>query len=282
VTTWLVTGAGGQLGSHLCALLPAADVVGLTHAQLDIASAEAVDQAVRSVRPDVVVNAAAYTDVDGAEADESGAHAANAIAPGVLAGAVSRSGGRLIHVSTDYVFDGTASRPYGPADETGPRTAYGRTKLAGERAALAALPACHVVRTAWVYGGPGRNFVDTMVGLERTRETVDVVSDQIGSPTWVRDLAKALIVLGSSEPMAGGGVLHYANAGRASWFELAQEVFRCVGADPARVRPVTSAGFVRPAQRPAWSVLSSDAWVAAGLPAPRDWRDALRAYLCQV
>jgi dTDP-4-dehydrorhamnose reductase len=279
VTRWLVTGAGGQLGTHLCALLPAEDVVGLTHAELDITSAEAVDDAVRRVRPDVVVNAAAYTNVDGAESDEATAHAVNATAPGILAEALARHGGRLIHVSTDYVFDGAAARPYRPSDPTGPRTAYGRTKLAGEQAAAAALPGCHVVRTAWVYGGPGRNFVDTMVGLERSRETVDVVSDQVGSPTWVRDLAEGLIALGSADPVPGG-VLHYANSGRASWFDLAREIFRCVGADPERVRAVTSAEFVRPAPRPAWSVLSAQAWSTCGLPPPRPWQDALRAYLC--
>jgi dTDP-4-dehydrorhamnose reductase len=278
MTRWLVTGAGGQLGTHLCALLPPGDVVGLTHRELDITAADAVDEAIGRIRPDVVANAAAYTDVDGAESDEPAARAVNATAPGLLAGALARYGGRLIHVSTDYVFDGAASRPYEPTDATGPRTAYGRTKLAGERAARKALPDCHVVRTAWVYGGPGRNFVDTMVGLERSRETVDVVNDQIGSPTWVRDLAEALIELGSTAGVPGG-VLHYTNGGQASWFDLAREIFRRVGADPDRVRPVSSTEFVRPAPRPAWSVLSSRAWTDRGLRAPRTWQDALQAYL---
>ncbi|MDT4912563.1 MAG: dTDP-4-dehydrorhamnose reductase [Pseudonocardiales bacterium] len=277
MTRWLVTGAGGQLGTHLVALLPDSDVVALTRGELDITSSAAVDEAVRSARPDVVINAAAYTAVDAAETDEDAAYAVNATGPQLLAAAVARHGGRLIHVSTDYVFDGTADHPYEPADPTGPRTAYGRTKLAGEQAARAALPDCCVVRSAWIYGGPGANFVDTMVRLEQSRDTVDVVADQIGSPTWVRDLAEALIALGASPVV--GQVLHYANAGTASWFDLAQEVFRTVGADPARVRPVTSAEFVRPAPRPAWSVLSTAAWTACGLDAPRDWPTALRECL---
>jgi dTDP-4-dehydrorhamnose reductase len=277
MTRWLVTGAAGQLGTHLVRQLPPSDVVALSRDELDITSPRAVTDAVRAARPDVVVNAAAYTAVDAAETDEDRAYAVNATGPRLLAAAVAEHGGRLIHVSTDYVFDGTADRPYEPGDPTGPRTAYGRTKLAGEQSARAALPDCCVVRSAWIYGGPGANFVDTMVGLEQRRETVDVVADQIGSPTWVADLAGALIGLGLSS--LTGRVLHYANAGTASWFELAQEVFRAVGADPDRVRPVTSAEFARPAPRPAWSVLSTAEWTACGLADPRDWRSALRDYL---
>ena len=277
MTRYLVTGAGGQLGSHLAAQLPGNDVVALTRAELDITSATAVDAAVRSARPDVVLNAAAYTAVDAAETDEDAAYAVNAAGPAVLAAALAEHGGRLIHMSTDYVFDGTADRPYEPTDPTGPRTAYGRTKLAGETAALAALPTSCVVRSAWIYGGPGTNFVDTMIKLEQTRDTVDVVADQVGSPTWVGDLATGLVALADS-PVTGR-VLHYANGGTASWFDLAQAVFSGVGADPQRVRPVTSAEFVRPAPRPAWSVLSTAAWRRCGLPHPRDWRAALAACL---
>jgi dTDP-4-dehydrorhamnose reductase len=150
---------------------------------------------------------------------------------------------------------------------------YGRSKLAGEQAVRAALPDSHVVRTAWVYGGPSPNFVDTMIKLEQSRDTLDVVDDQIGSPTWVRDLAAALIALGSSA--TPGGVLHYVNTGQASWCDLAREVFRLVGADPSRVRPVSSAQFPRPAPRPAWSVLGTTSWTNRELPAPRSWQAAL-------
>ena len=193
---WLVTGAGGQLGTHLTDALAAAgdDLVALTRAELDITSAAAVEAAVAQHRPDVVVNAAAHTAVDAAEAEEPAAAAINGDGPRHLAAALRQHGGRLIHVSTDYVFDGTADRPYEPDDPTGPRTAYGRTKLAGELAARSALPdRCTIVRTAWVYGGPGPNFVDTMLRLERERDHVDVVADQTGSPTYVADLAAALV-----------------------------------------------------------------------------------------
>lgn len=267
---WLVTGAGGQLGSHLCALL-GPDAVGVTRADLDITVPDEVERVVRAVRPQVVVNAAAYTAVDAAESDEARALAVNATAVGHLCAAAAQIGARVVHMSTDYVFDGTATRPYEPDDATGPRTAYGRTKLAGER--IACEGGAFVVRTAWVYGGPSANFVDTMLRLARERPTVDVVNDQIGSPTYVADLAAALLELGGSslDPC----VLHYANAGRASWFDLARQVFVLAGHDPARVRAVSSAEFVRPAPRPAWSVLSTASWTGAGLTAPRDWQAAL-------
>jgi dTDP-4-dehydrorhamnose reductase len=273
----MVTGVGGQLGTHLVDLLAGQDLLGLSVDDLDITVAEDVDAAVREFRPDVLLNAAAYTAVDAAETAETEAFAVNESAPRLLAEALARHGGRMVHVSTDYVFDGHADRPYEPEDPPAPTTVYGRSKLAGERAVHEALPSAHIVRTAWVYGGPSPNFVDTMIGLEQSRETVDVVNDQIGSPTWVRDLAAALILLGSST--ASPGVLHYVNAGQASWFDLAQEVFRLVGADPSRVRPVGTDAFPRPAPRPPWSVLSTASWTKHAFPAPRHWRDALREYL---
>ena len=277
---WLVTGAGGQLGVHLVSQLRAAgaEVVGLTRVELDITSAQAVADAIAEHRPDVVVNAAAYTAVDAAEDDEDAATRINAVGPSVLAQTLAAEGGRLVHVSTDYVFDGTAHEPYEIDDPVAPQTAYGRSKLAGEVAVRSALPdRSHVVRTAWVYGGPGPNFVDTMLRLETERETLTVVDDQIGSPTWVGDLAAALIELGASSVPAG--TLHYTNAGQASWFDLARETFRLSGADPERIQPTDSASFVRPAPRPAWSVLSSTAWTGAGLQQPRPWADALAVAL---
>jgi dTDP-4-dehydrorhamnose reductase len=276
-TRWLVTGAAGQVGSNVVELLAGQDVVGLARADLDITSPAAVDEVVATVRPEIVINAAAYTAVDVAETAESDAFAVNATGPALLAAALARHGGRLVHVSTDYVFDGRADRPYEPDDPTAPATAYGRTKLAGEQAAMAALPGCQVVRSAWLYGGPGPNFVDTMLSLERSRETVDVVADQIGSPTWARDLAAGLVQLGSAP--ARPGVVHYAASGQASWCDLAREIFRGVGAEPDRVRAVTSDRFPRPAPRPLWSVLSTRSWIERGLPAPRDWRAALSEYL---
>jgi dTDP-4-dehydrorhamnose reductase len=264
---WLITGAGGQLGSTLSPLL-GSSAVALKRADLDITSASAVRACVEDVRPDVVINAAGWTDVDAAESYQDAAYEVNATAAGHLAAAV---GARLVHISTDYVFDGTADRPYEVSDEPAPRTAYGRTKLAGEQVALAT--GATVVRTAWVYGGPGPNFVDTMLRLAGTQPTIDVVADQIGSPTWVGDLAAALVSLGSSG--LPGGVLHFVNAGQASWFDLAQATFELAGHDPARVRPVPTSAVPRPAPRPAWSVLSTASWTATGLPDPRPWRQAL-------
>lgn len=278
----LVTGAGGQLGTDLLAVLgPAAR--GVTRADLDVADGAAVRAAVgdwalasRDIPGRrVIFNAAAWTNVDGAETDEAAAYAANAAAPAHLALAAESVGATLVHVSTDYVFPGDAAEPYDVDAPTGPRSAYGRTKLAGEQAVLATSPGSYVVRTAWVYGATGGNFVTTMARLERERETLSVVDDQRGSPTWSRDLAAGLVELAGSD--APGGVYHCTNAGDCTWFEFARAVFEELGADPGRVTPCTTADFPRPAPRPAYSVLSDRAWRAAGLAPLRPWRDALRA-----
>lgn len=281
-TRWLVTGARGQVGTHVAALLTAAgdDVVALGRDGLDVTDAAAVDEVIARVRPDVVVNTAAHTAVDAAETDLDAAFAGNRDAPAHLAAAAARHGGRLVHVSTDYVFAGSADRPYEVDDPTGPLTAYGRSKLAGEQEVLRLLPgAAVVVRSAWVFGGPGANFVGTMQRLEHSNDTVDVVADQVGSPTSARDLAAGLVELGRR--VATGApvppVLHAVNAGVASWYELARATFAAVGADPDRVHPTTSAAFVRPAPRPAWSVLSTTAWDAVGLTPLRPWTEALAA-----
>jgi dTDP-4-dehydrorhamnose reductase len=283
----LVTGATGQLGG---------DLVARAHRSRDVAFARGLDRRVdltdafavrdtvaewaRVVRSDspahrlVLVNAAAYTAVDQAETDEEAAYAVNAAAPAVLAAACADNGVRLLQVSTDYVFPGDASVPYEPTDATGPHTAYGRTKLAGEEAVRAILPdASWVVRTSWLYGGRGANFVRTMASLERTRETVSVVDDQVGSPTWVGDLAEGLLALARSE--APAGILHVTNGGSVSWCGFARAVFEELGADPARVLATDSASFPRPAPRPAYSVLSARAWVDAGLPQLQGWREGL-------
>ncbi|WP_137874372.1 dTDP-4-dehydrorhamnose reductase [Rhodococcus sp. Q] len=272
MTNILVTGAGGQLGGNLLRRdVPGVSIRGLTSSDLDITDADAVRDAVRP--GDVVLNCAAYTAVDAAETDEDAAAAVNATGPRILAEASARVGARLVHVSTDYVFPGDASTPYEVDDATGPRTAYGRTKLAGERAVLAADPTAVVVRTAWVYTGTGSDFVATMLRLQRERDTVSVVDDQVGSPTFAGDLAAGLLELATRPQVRG--VLHATNAGRATWFELARAVFAGVGADPERVRPCTTADFPRPAPRPAYSVLSSAAWERAGLTPLRPWADAL-------
>ena len=270
---WLVVGAAGQLGTDLMKVLDGRDAVGLTRAELDITDEAAVTEAVRSAAADVVVNATAYTAVDAAETDELTAAAVNSLAPGFLAAACAAAGSRFVHVSTDYVFAGDATSPYDEAAPTGPRSAYGRTKLAGELAVARELASAYVVRTAWVYGASGNNFVKTMARLERDRETVSVVDDQRGSPTWSFDLARGLVALGESS--AAGGVYHCTNSGETTWFGFTQAIFEELGADPARVLPTTTDAFPRPAPRPAYSMLGNGRWLAAGLPALQPWRDAL-------
>ena len=280
-STWLITGAGGMLGKDLLARLAADDVrsVGLTRGDLDITDPEAVDGAVAEHQPDVVVNCAAWTAVDDAETQEVEALRINGDGPRNLAAACAKTGAKLLQVSTDYVFAGDGASPYAEDDPTAPRSAYGRTKLAGEQAVLTALPdAGHVVRTAWLYGAGGGNFVRTMIKLESIKDTLDVVDDQRGQPTWTVDLADRLVRLGHSA-LAGtapAGIYHGTSGGETTWYGLTREIFRLLGADPERVRPTTSAAYVRPAPRPAYSVLGHDRWAAAGIEPIREWREALQ------
>lgn len=277
MTRWLVTGAGGMLAHDLLAVLatrPGDTVLALDRGALDILDGPAVATAVDGI--DVVVNTAAWTDVDGAEGSEAAATRINGDGPAVLADACAHHGTRLLHVSTDYVFDGTGTAPYAEDAPTGPTSAYGRGKLAGEEAVLLNLPeAGYVLRTAWLYGAAGSSFVRTMIRLEGSRETVDVVDDQRGQPTWTRDLAERVVALGVSD--AAPGTYHATNSGETTWFGLAQAVFAELGADPSRVRPTTTAAFPRPAPRPAYSVLGHDRWDAVGLEPMRPWREALAA-----
>jgi dTDP-4-dehydrorhamnose reductase len=274
---WLITGSRGQLGTDLQRVL-AATPLDVVHAvdvgTLDITDSAAVQAAVTEFGPDVIVNAAAYTAVDAAESNEELAYRINATGPALLASAAARVGARLIHVSTDYVFAGDGERPYEVDDEPAPRSAYGRTKLAGELAVRELLPAASsVVRTAWVYGAGGANFVKTMARLERERDTVSVVDDQRGSPTWSADLARGLVELARSS--APAGTYHCTNTADTTWYGFTRAIFEELGADPARVQPTTTDAFPRPAPRPAYSVLSPRAWTAAGLTPMPGWRDAL-------
>lgn len=278
----VIAGAGGQLGGYLSSL--AADqgreVLAHSSSQWDITDPAAAERIVQ--RGDVVINCAAYTDVDGAETDEAGAFAVNEAGPGHIARACAAAGARLIHVSTDYVFNGdfggAPPRPYEPSDQTAPQGVYARSKAAGEQAVLAALPEAVVVRTAWVYtGGAGKDFVAVMRRLAAGDGPVDVVDDQIGSPTYVGDLAEALLQI--VDDRVPGPILHAANEGAVSRFEQARAVFEESGADPARVRPVGTDRFPRPAPRPAYSALSGGQSAAAGLRPLRPWRPALVAAL---
>ncbi|GGP70115.1 dTDP-4-dehydrorhamnose reductase [Saccharothrix coeruleofusca] len=283
----LVPGGRGQLGHDLVAVAPSE---GLVHApssaELDITDAQAVSDAVASfacaarddsLRP-VVVNAAAYTAVDAAESDEDRAFLVNAKGPELLAAACREHDVPLLHVSTDYVFPGDGTRPYEPDDETGPRSAYGRTKLAGEQRVLACWERSWVVRTAWVYGAGGPNFVKTMARLANERDQLSVVDDQIGSPTWALDLAGGLVELAALVAARRGParrVLHATGGGETTWCGFAKAVFAELGLDPERVKPCGTADFPRPAPRPAYSVLSGRAWQEAGLTPLRPWREAL-------
>ena len=277
---YVVTGAGGQVGREVVDRLQAQKLPfrAFDKAGLDIADTASVHRALGS-DVSVLINCAAYTAVDAAETDREGAWRVNAIGPSVLAKLCADAGVRLVHVSTDYVFDGRGHEPYAETDDVAPQTVYGESKLAGERAVQIAHPdGSYVMRTAWVYGEHGSNFVKTMLNLAATRETVSVVTDQVGQPTWAGDIADALLALAAADAdVVKPGVYHYTSAGACSWFEFAQEIFRLAGLDVARVLPTTSAEFVRPAQRPAHSVLSHDKWLAAGLPAMREWREALVA-----
>ena len=281
----VITGAGGQLGSCLASLATGQgrDVLACTSAQWDITDPGAAARIVRA--GDVVINCAAYTNVDAAETDEERAYAVNAAGPEHIARACARAGAGLVHVSTDYVFNGdfgdAEPRPYEPGDDTAPQGVYARSKLAGEQAVLAALPEASdgiVVRTAWVYtGGTGKDFVAVMRRLAAGDGPVDVVDDQVGSPTYVADLAAALLQV--VDDRVPGPVLHAANEGAVSRFGQARAIFEECGADPARVRPVSTAQFPRPAPRPSYSALSSRQSAAAGLKPLRPWRAALVAAL---
>jgi dTDP-4-dehydrorhamnose reductase len=265
----LVTGAAGMLGRDVVAAAESAghDVIALARRDLDIADPVAVRAAVRTARPDAVVNCAAWTDVDGAEEHEAAAARVN----GTGAGNVAAAAPYVVHLSSDYVFHGAASEPYAEDDPTGPRTAYGRSKLAGEHA-VAAAGEHAIVRSAWLFGAHGRNFVATMLRLAEDRDEVRVVDDQVGCPTFTGHLAPALVEIAERRPT---GVLHVAGGGACSWYELARATFEEAGAD-CRALPVTSAEFPRPAERPAWSVLRSTRSDAPALP---PWRDGLSAFL---
>ena len=277
---WLITGAGGMLGRDLRAVLDGHDVVAATRADLDITSPAAVRAAVAGA--DVVLNTAAWTDVDGAERDPAAADAVNGHAVRLLA---SAAGPRLIQVSTDYVFDGEATTPYAEEAPRAPLNAYGRGKALGERAALE--HGGSVVRTAWLYGEHGANFVRTMLRLAATRDTLDVVDDQQGPPTWSLALAHQLVALARAVTAgrAAPGVYHGTAAGSTTWHGLARAVFEEAGLDPARVRPTTSDRFPRPARRPSYSVLSHERWAGTGVDPLPHWRtmltEAMPALLAQ-
>jgi len=271
---WAVLGHAGMLGQDLMLGLSDRDVLGFDRAEFDITNIESV----RSILSDfdVVVNCAAWTAVDDAEVNEAAALAINGTGPANVAQVCSEIGAKLVHISTDYVFSGDADVPYAENEITQPKSAYGRTKLAGENAVREFLPKEHyIVRTAWLYGQYGPNFIKTMIDLEKTKDAISVVADQIGQPTWTKDLVTQIIAM--IDAQIPSGTYHATSSGQTSWFGLTQRIFELLGADPNRALPTDSAAFPRPAPRPAYSVLGHEKWAQVGLNPIRDWNDALTA-----
>ena len=277
----LVTGAGGQVAKAWIAAAPAGwTIAAAGRSDLDITDRAAVEATVAADQPDVILNAAAYTAVDRAESEPELAFAVNRDGAGYLAAAARRAGARLIHLSTDFVFDGQAGRPYRPGDAAAPTGVYGASKLAGEAAVLAADPAALIVRTAWVYGPGDGNFLATMLRLMASRPDLGVVADQIGTPTSTLTLAAALWAFAAADAR---GVWHYTDAGVASWYDFAQAIAEeAVAAGVLKtappIRPIATTQYPTPAARPAYSVLDKSASYALLGPAPH-WRVALRSVL---
>lgn len=278
----LLTGASGQLGRCFQDRLPEGwQLHAFGSAELDIGNKSQVEEIVSSLKPDAIVNAGAYTAVDKAENEPELAAKVNTLGPENLALAARSVGAKLIHVSTDYVFDGQGNRPYLETDATHPLGVYGKTKLDGELAALAAYPDTVVVRTAWVFSEYGNNFVKTMVKLAETRDALGIVSDQRGCPTYAGDLAAALITL--LKVSAAGGVYHYSGDREVSWFEFADRIFDIAVAEERlekkpTLNPMTTEQYPTPAQRPAYSVLDGEKIKSLGVILS-DWDTALKAII---
>jgi dTDP-4-dehydrorhamnose reductase len=266
----MVTGAKGMLGTDAVQRLRSDghDVTEHTRETLDLSDPDAVVAAARG--HDVLWNCAAWTAVDDAETQEDAALAVNGVVPGILAAAAAEAGARLVHISTDYVFAGDASEPYAEDAPTDPRSAYGRTKQVGERAVRAGLPGAHLlVRTAWLYGAHGGCFPKTIARVAAERGGVAVVDDQIGQPTWTRDVADLVVRLVDAD--APAGTYHATSSGQTSWFGFARRVVAAAGLDPEIVTPTDSAAFPRPAPRPAYSVLGHGALERIGVSPIGDW-----------
>jgi dTDP-4-dehydrorhamnose reductase len=271
----VITGAGGMLGTDVCTAAAGRgfDVVAYDRARLDITDAEAVGSAIAAGDAEVVINCAAWTDVDRAESAGNEAFAVNEAGAGNVARAAARSGAHVVHISTDYVFDGRKREPYLESDPVGPMSVYGRSKLEGERAVAREARDSHaIVRTSWLFGVTGRCFPKTIMRLAGERDELTVVDDQVGCPTFTGHLAAALIELAIGRAV---GIVHLAAAGECSWFEFASETVRAAGLS-CEVRPGRSADFERPAPRPAYSVLRSE---RPDLPALPDWREGLAEFM---
>ncbi len=280
----LITGAQGQLGWELSRVLSErGEVLALDRQALDLAQPDALRSTLRELRPEVILNAGAYTAVDKAETEAALAHSVNGVAPGILAEEAKRTGALLLHYSTDYVFDGNKRTPYVESDATAPLNAYGKSKLAGEQAILATGAAALILRTSWVYANRGKNFLLTMRRLAQERDEISVVADQIGVPNWAHRLALAtgqLLALGVGRLAENHGIYHLSAGGSASWYEFARAIIGDV-ARP-RVVPITSQEYPLPAPRPAYGVMSNGRIREVfGLDLP-DWRSDLKSCLALV
>lgn len=271
----LITGSKGQLGHDLIRVMGTGHELFPFDLDLDITDFSAVNAKVRDIKPELIINSAAYTDVDGCETNADTAYRVNAIGPQNLAIVAKSAGASLITISTDFVFDGAKETPYDEFDRPNPMSAYGRSKLAGEVLVRTITPDHYIIRTAWLYGREGHNFVKTMLWLAGERDSLTVVDDQIGSPTFSYDLAGRI-----SELMTTGwyGTYHVTNSGAASWFEFAKAILAGAGLNPGIVKPMKSKDLNRPAPRPAYSVLRNYLTELRGLTPLRSYEDALRDY----
>ena len=272
--TWLVLGANGQLGQELFKLLKSKkiEVIGTDRNEIDFAKPNEIFGKLDKLNPFYIVNCGAYTQVDKAEEEPELANLINAQAVGVIAKFASERKIPFVHISTDYVFDGTSNTPYLEDNKLNPKSIYGSSKALGEKEALKNNPESYILRTAWVYGEHGNNFPKVIAKKLRNNESLNVVNDQIGSPTWTFDLASAIIEILEKKPAPG--IYHVTNSESCSWFEFAQEIAKTINVDGKLVKPTDSKSFVRPAVRPKYSVLSNSKWKNAGLTPLRSWKEA--------
>jgi dTDP-4-dehydrorhamnose reductase len=270
----LITGSEGQLGRDLTAVLSGHELYPFDM-DLDITQADSVMARVADIKPDIILHCAAMTNVDGCEENPDMAYAVNAIGAGNVALAARKTGASMVYVSTDFVFDGTKKTPYNEFDAVNPLSVYGRSKLAGEMFVERFLPEAYIVRTAWLYGRIGHNFVKTMLRLAAEKDEIGVVNDQSGSPTFSLDLANRI-----AELMETGwyGTYHATNSGETTWYDFARAILKNGGFDPEKIKPISSAELNRPAPRPAYSVLDNSAARIRGLKPMRQWEDALADY----
>ena len=272
--TWLVLGANGQLGQELINLLKTRNIeaIGTDQKEIDFTKPNEIAEKLKKLNPSHIVNCGAYTQVDKAEEEPELANLINAQAVGVIAKFAAKEKIPFVHISTDYVFDGTATSPYLENEKVNPKSVYGSSKALGEKETIDNNSSAYILRTAWVYGEYGNNFPKVIAKKLKNNEQLNVVNDQIGSPTWTFDLASAIVEVLEKKPEPG--IYHVTNSESCSWFQFAQEIAKSINADINLVKPTDSKSFVRPAVRPKYSVLSNSKWEKAGLTPLRSWKAA--------